>query len=80
MIFQNYTLDEGHIKGFAQSLIKTGKPKFTGILLNNCGIDDDEMETLLGGLDAKADLELIDYRNNEFKRKGLLAIKPILRR
>ena len=61
-------------------LIKTGKPKFTSILLNNCGIDDDESETLFGGLEAKQDLELLDYRNNEFKRKALESIKPILRR
>ena len=61
-------------------LIKTGKPLFTGILLNNCGIDDDESETLFGGLDAKKDLEIIDYRNNEFKRRALESIKPILRR
>ena len=80
MIFQNYTLDEGHVKGFAQMIIKTGNPKFTGILLNNCGVDDDEAQTLFGGLEAKQDLEFLDYRNNEFKRNALESLKPILRR
>ena len=61
-------------------LIKTGKPKFHTILLNNCGVDDNEAETLFGGLSAKQDLECLDYRNNEFKRKALESIKPILRR
>lgn len=46
--------------------------------LENCGVDDNELYTLLMGLAKTNEFSRFIYKNNEFQKKSLLAIKPIM--
>ena len=48
------------------------------LFLENCGVDDDELATLLVGLQKTREFKRFIYKNNVFQEESLLALKPIL--
>jgi len=47
-------------------------------MLDNCGVDDEELAAILTGLDTQASFRTLIYKHSEFLEESLEAIKPIL--
>lgn len=73
----NYTLSEGHCKGIA-SACRFLDGAIEGVLLDNCGVGDDEFASILEGMNLLNSFRSIVYKQNHFDELSLEAIKPIL--
>jgi hypothetical protein len=49
-----------------------------GVLLDNCGVGDDEFASILEGMALLNSFKSIIYKQNHFDELSLEAIKPIL--
>lgn len=78
LILQDYTLDQGHCTALARAIKQTGKPEIHSVLLDNCGIDDEEIGLMLDGLSVLNCFQTFVYKNNVFLDGGLEALKPLL--
>jgi len=75
----SYTLSEGHCKAL-QSAFRFLDGKIDRILLDNCGIGDDEFESILNGVFLLNDFKSIVYKQNHFDELSMSAIKPIIQK
>lgn len=75
----SYTLSEGHCKAF-ESACRFLDGKITRVLLDNCGVGDDEFESILNGVNLLKGFQSIIYKQNHFDELSVQAIKPILRK
>lgn len=57
----NYTLSEGHCKAF-ESACRFLDGKINRIIFDNCGIGDDEFESILNGLSKLNGFQSIVYK------------------
>ena len=73
----DYTLSIGQCRGLASVIQKTKLPLET-LYLENCGVDDDELNVLLNGLVQTNEFSRFIYKNNEFSYRSLVALKPIM--
>ena len=77
LCLSGYTLSMGHCNGFVRSL-----PFFHGfinrIVLDNCGVDDQEFSAILGGIDTLKDFKKIIYRRNIFLQDSLEQMMKVL--
>lgn len=77
-MLKDYTLNSGHCLALAEVWNKLGKPQVDVVYLDNCGIDDEEFSSLLGGFVHLETLRLLFYKENMFSHNSLRAIKPLL--
>ena len=59
----SYTLSEGHCKAL-ESACRFLNGKISRILFDNCGIGDDEFESILKGLNLLNGFDSIVYKQN----------------
>ena len=48
--------------------------------LNNCGVDDEELATMLEGLGKAKDFTKLYYKQNVFGEESLEALRPLLKK
>ena len=77
-MLKDYTLNSGHCIALAEVWKRLGKPQVDVVYLDNCGIDDEEFSSLLGGFFHLEKLRLLFYKENIFSDNSLTAIKPLL--
>jgi len=75
----SYTLSEGHCKGIA-SACRFLDGAIEGILLDNCGVGDDEFASILEGMVLLNSFRSIVYKQNQFDELSMEAIRPILQK
>ena len=46
--------------------------------LDNCGVDDGELASILVGLQSQKNFRVLYYKHNSFGEESLEALKPIL--
>jgi hypothetical protein len=73
----SYTLSEGHCKAIA-SACRFLDGKIEGVLLDNCGVGDDEFASILEGMVLLNSFNRIIYKQNHFDELSMEAIRPIL--
>ena len=78
LVLSGYTLDKGHFKSLAASLIETHQIQIDSVYLDNCGVDDFELSLLMPGLSRMKGFRRFVYKNNVFLDQSLLAIQPLL--
>ena len=62
LVLQGYTLDSGHFFGLTEALKNGKKSNIEQVLLENCGIDDNELSILLTGFMALKRFESFIYK------------------
>lgn len=80
LCLQGYTLSIGHCKGLAAACSFFGNANINRIILDNCGVDDEEFASMLIGIQGLKDFKKIAYRRNVFMQLSLDAMLPILQR
>ncbi len=77
LILQNYTLSIGHCNALAAACPFFPK-SINRVYFDNCGIDDEEFASILGGLAQLKDFKSIIYKRNVFDENSLEALEPLL--
>ena len=75
----DYTLGIGHCNALSVAFQYFGN-QLNRIILENCGIDDDEFAAMLEGIKQLKDFKKIIYKRNTFHKKSVLAIKDLFQR
>lgn len=63
---------------FATVLQRAKSTYLEGLILENCGIDDNELARLFEGLSKQDNFRSFHYKQNQFLKNSLEALKPIL--
>ena len=78
LCLEGYTLSIGHAKALAKACEQFSDSGINRIILDNCGVDDEEFSEILKGLQKLKDFKKIIYRYNVMKDESIEAIQPIL--
>ena len=77
LCLQSYTLSIGHCNALARSL-EHFQGYINKIILDNCGVDDEEMSKIIEGLKKLKACKKLVYRYNIFMHKSLVEIEDLL--
>ena len=75
LILQDYTLDTSHLAGLTDSLKNNVNTILEEVMLDNCGVDDEELSLLLKGLLNMEHVKTFVYKSNTLMELGLSALK-----
>lgn len=78
LVLQEYCLSRGHCRGLARACQFFDHRFVNRVLLNNCGVDDQEFSDVLEGLARLKDFKSIVYKMNAFQELSLRSLRPLL--
>lgn len=79
LCLRSYTLSIGHAKALARACSHLNEG-LVRLILDNCGVDDDEFSTILGGIRRLKDFKRITYARNNLGDESLAIIQSVLKR
>ena len=80
LCLKDYTLSIGHAKALARACEYFEIENINRIVLDNCGVDDEEFSNILRGVQKLRDFKQIIYKRNIFMRESLNNLLPLLQK